>query len=406
MTAKHAEHSIYELLDITPDASPALAHEMYWRKLQPYIAHPERSDQPAEDHTETIEALNQALAIVLDERLRAEYDAAHPDEVRHQAKVAAQPRSQRRGVITVIGITTIAALLLFGTFGPVAALVPLPFAFFALTFLQIRAAEIADEPAFATLHLRGTASQEQIEIAYRVRAQQILLRIRRDPRVISELDELDKAYIRAMTVVLGDRSESGTGKAPSTARVSRVTASALRVMQGPLERAGRLALRSAQDIRSVTQREMAARTYSTPSTEAEEQEIDLQHRLSAGLKSGAEHIALAAPPASVIPAIEADREGITAYLLLESAMGTRRVQLGEKPVSIGTSPACDLALPEQEGIEPEHVLVWQHGTRIVLHADLNATCLVNESPVTWALLEDGDRLQVGTYTLRVSVDAA
>jgi predicted component of type VI protein secretion system len=138
----------------------------------------------------------------------------------------------------------------------------------------------------------------------------------------------------------------------------------------------------------------------------EDPDIDLQQRLSAGLKSGAEHIALAAPPASVIPKIEADREGITAYLLLESAMGTRRVQLGEKPVSIGTSPACDLALPEQEGIEPEHVLVWQHGTRIVLHSDLNATCLVNENPVTWAMLEDGDRLQVGTYTLRVSMDAA
>ena len=56
-------------------------------------------------------------------------------------------------------------------------------------------------------------------------------------------------------------------------------------------------------------------------------------------------------------------------------MGTRRLPMGDKPVSIGSSPSCDVVLPEREDVALEHALVWQHGTRVILHAGLSADLL-------------------------------
>ena len=134
-------------------------------------------------------------------------------------------------------------------------------------------------------------------------------------------------------------------------------------------------------------------------------EIDLQQRLTAGLKSNAAQIARAAPPLAA-EAEPAAAPATMAYLLLESAMGTRRLPMGDKPVSIGSSPSCDVVLPEREDVALEHALVWQHGSRVILHAGLSAICYVNGAAVTWGLLDDGDELRNGGYTLRVSVPAA
>jgi hypothetical protein len=202
-----------------------------------------------------------------------------------------------------------------------------------------------------------------------------------------------------------------------------------------LVRAGSSALRGANEMRSAAEREIAARanalsvpgpslsvgaptapagtTSAGPSAEAPATngvgpEIDLQQRLSAGLKSNAAQVALAAPPLQPVASeVEpAAAPAAVAYLLLESAMGTRRLPMGDKPVSIGSSPNCDVVLPEREDVALEHALVWQHGSRVILHAGLSAVCYVNDNPVTWGLLDDGDELKIGGYTLKVSVPSA
>ena len=58
-------------------------------------------------------------------------------------------------------------------------------------------------------------------------------------------------------------------------------------------------------------------------------------------------------------------------------------------------------------MSPEHALIWRHQDAIVLHVtDHSAACLVNERPMTWATLEAGDEVRMGTFKMRIEVDAA
>ncbi len=451
MVVGNAE-DIYELLEISPDASGTLAREMYWEKMRPLTTGGTRN-------TYAIESLNRALAIILDEELRREYDSSRPNkrereaaEAREsEAAVEADPvtgapvaRSKNHWSDPVVaGLTLLASFVVWQSFGLVPGLLMLPVGLMAAVMARSMLDRTPPHPAYAVLHLRSGATREHIEIAYRVRAQQILLQVRYNPKAISELDELDAAYVNAMTIVYRADAEAtrrvvpGISPASPVGRwVASMTAAALEMVYALLVRAGSSALRGANEMRSSAEREIAVRAQALRVPEepaastsasmsatasasmaptappaasapqpAPHSEIDLQQRLSAGLKSNAAQVARAAPP------LAAENEPATAplpmaYLLLESAMGTRRLPMGDKPVSIGSSPSCDVVLPEREDVALEHALVWQHGSRVILHAGLSAVCFVNGAPVTWGLLDDGDELQIGGYTLRVSMPAA
>lgn len=444
MVVGNAE-DIYELLDISPDASGTLAREMYWEKMRPLT-------QGGGRNAYAIESLNRALAIILDDKLRAEYDASRPNKREREAEEAQQFKekavaSKESGGGTrevanalIAGAALLMTFVVWRSFGAAAGIAMVPISL--LTVLVVRA--VLDRPqahpAYTVLHLRRGASREHIEIAYRVRAQQILLQVRYNPKAISELDELDRAYVSAMTLAyradteMPRRMVPGINPASPIGRwVARLAAAGLELVYSVLVRAGSSALRGANEMRSAAEREIAARTNalsqpppapmftpnmaggprdgaspatppSAPVATLPLGEIDLQQRLRAGLKSNAAQIARAAPPLAS-ETEPATAPAAVAYLLLESAMGTRRLPMGDKPVSIGSSPSCDVVLPEREDVALEHALVWQHGSRVILHAGLSAICYVNGSPVTWGLLDDGDELKIGGYTLRVSVPA-
>lgn len=71
--------SLYDLLGVSPDASPDALHRAYWaraRRLHPDAAGPEAGDEQA------MRELNEAWAVLRDPARRADYDATlEPDDL-------------------------------------------------------------------------------------------------------------------------------------------------------------------------------------------------------------------------------------------------------------------------------------------------------------------------------------
>lgn len=84
--------------------------------------------------------------------------------------------------------------------------------------------------------------------------------------------------------------------------------------------------------------------------------------------------------------------------------------IGSIPISIGTDPFCDIAVPAANSTG-KHILarIWLQDERFMFHGlAAGPTVLVNGQGLEWAVLEDGDTLQVGDAVLhfqRISSDA-
>lgn len=69
---------------------------------------------------------------------------------------------------------------------------------------------------------------------------------------------------------------------------------------------------------------------------------------------------------------------------------------------IGRDPDCALHI-DSLAIEPQHVRLTLHDRHLTLHA-LGGNVLVNHKPVTEQALQDGDQIQIGKHTVRLSAD--
>jgi len=74
--------------------------------------------------------------------------------------------------------------------------------------------------------------------------------------------------------------------------------------------------------------------------------------------------------------------------------------LGEEPVTVGFTGDCTICLPDSGGQVGARLRVWRREGRYMLHnlSRLGAAT-VGGKPVTWAVLEDGDEIQVGSCRL-------
>ncbi len=72
------------------------------------------------------------------------------------------------------------------------------------------------------------------------------------------------------------------------------------------------------------------------------------------------------------------------------------------PLTLGGSDSCDIKLA---GLAPQQVRLLYHGGQFALHALSGnpATC-VQGTPVSWALLRDGDPVEVGPYRMSLSIN--
>ena len=99
---------------------------------------------------------------------------------------------------------------------------------------------------------------------------------------------------------------------------------------------------------------------------------------------------------------ERDPASPVARLVAENGMSWA---IGTEALSIGSDPTCDITAGDGTA-DAEHVMarIWARGKQVVLHALApEPSVLVNGQRVTWAILEDGDAVQVCGMMLRFKV---
>lgn len=85
-----------------------------------------------------------------------------------------------------------------------------------------------------------------------------------------------------------------------------------------------------------------------------------------------------------------------AWLELAGLHKGERFLLSDEPLTVGFSPDCAVRLPEGRSSRWERLRVWRRDGRYMLHnLSRLGSVSVGGRPVTWAVLEDGDRIEVG-----------
>lgn len=438
---------IYRLLGVTSDVTPGLARQMYWTRVERYQQAQQNGDP---DAARSIEELNEALAIILDDRRRAQYDREHRRSLTSSAETSARfdrARRTRAGAVLVLMLATVGATLVAAwQYTPlvVAVVVSIGLLTVIAAVSWPRRDAIGGQSAFTLLGLTEEASQRDVDVAYETMAQELLSRVKHDPGAIGRLELLDRAYLRAARLVA---ERAGQASAIERGRVGRlgtfVARLLVRVLGWLVSALGALALTLLKWLGNVLLRLLGATGRRVRATsvrgarrtaeqlsllsrhitgEEEEElptiEIDVDRRVASGLRHVAQRAAFASVPPPLAPEKErstvqpataepVDEDLIEAYLVLEASAGERRVPIGSAPLRIGSSDECDLALPADFGVAPEHVLVWQRNGALLLHVidPSGGTCLVDDRPMTWATLEHGDTIRLGEAKFRVEVPA-
>ena len=436
---------IYALLGVTSDVTPGLARQMYWIRVERYQQAQQGGDA---DAPRKIEELNEALAIILDDRRRAQYDREHRRTRTSATETAARfdrARRTRAGAVLALMLITVGgALFAAWQYTPivVAGVVSIGLLTVITAVSWPRRDAIGGRSAFTLLGLTEEATQRDVDIAYETLAQELLSRVKYDPGAIGRLELLDRAYLRAARLVEERSGEAGTVERGRMARFASFLGRWLLRMLGVLVVAlgvlaltvlkwlGNLVVRllgttgrrvRATSVRGARRTAEQLSLLSRHITGEEEEdlptiEIDVDRRVASGLRHVAQRAAFGPVPSPVVvaqaeqaaEAIEpaaADDELVEAYLVLEASAGERRVPIRSAPLRIGSSDECDLALPADLGVAPEHVLVWQRAGALLLHViDPGAgNCLVDDRPMTWATLEHGDTIRLGEARFRVEV---
>lgn len=115
-----------------------------------------------------------------------------------------------------------------------------------------------------------------------------------------------------------------------------------------------------------------------------------------GMNPGADPSMPSAPKSLVLPRAV---QGAHSQLVAEDGEAWA---VGERALSIGTDPTCDIVTrlvpPDSPRVTAR---VWRQDERVMLHVlEEDPPVLVNSIPTIWALLEDGDTLQIDGMTLR------
>jgi hypothetical protein len=441
---------IYAILGVTSDVTPGLARQIYWLGVERLQEAQQNGDPMA---AAALDDLNAALTIVLDDRRRAQYDREHR-QTRAMAPVSRFDRARRirAGTVVALMLLTIGgALLAAWQFTPVAVA-----GVVTAGLLAVIAAvswphreSVGGRSPFTLLGLTEDASQRHVDVAYETIVQELLSRVKYDPGAIRRLELLDQAYLRAVRMLAERAGTAVPLRQRRTARLlhglGRGALAVFGLVAGLLGSLALIVLRwlgamlvrilgdtgqrvrttSARGVRrTAEQLSVLSRHIGREEDEIPTIEIDFDRRLTSGLRNVAQRAVAGAvpPPFAPLPPLPGDADDavpstprpepeedlIEAFLVVEAAAGERRVPIVSAPLRIGSSDDCDLALPADLGLAPEHLLVWQRSGALLLHVidPSGATCLVDDRPMTWATLEHGDSIRIGNARFRVEVRAA
>ncbi len=447
----------YAALGVDLDASLALMQEMYWTRVTRLV----EADRAGDPRARTqIEALNAALALLRSPDRKAAYDAEH---VRAGAGTSvsdtpAQSTSRRWVLPGALLVALVVSVVLGAAFGAASAAVVLTGAgaVALATRVYSRRQQRHERDAIALLQLAPGASRVEIDLAYDTLTESVLARIRHDDNVIARLESLDHAYLLAVGALDPERSPAAPhasrsawtslwGAALWMPRMARRGAGSLRgalpsaaQRMGLLQQTGRRSSRRLERSVSSSARRLAiaGRAAASVATHASRRAMRLARtplsglaRWGGGLGTRTRYDSPFPLPRRAAPSdlgLDVDRRigggpilpglvgGVTTddgdsgdspgfSLVLQSAAGMRTIPIGVRPLRIGSASTCDLVLPAQEDIAPEHVFVWQREDDVILHVvGAGAQCTVNGVSVTWARLDDGDAVEIGSSKLRVA----
>jgi uncharacterized protein YegL len=98
---------------------------------------------------------------------------------------------------------------------------------------------------------------------------------------------------------------------------------------------------------------------------------------------------------------------IAQLALLSGATETKRYPVGEAPATIGSAPDCTIRLSDGKVSSHERVRIWRREGKFMLHSlSRRGRVTVGGRPVTWAVLEDGDEIEIGPHRLRFRLQPA
>jgi curved DNA-binding protein CbpA len=78
-------------------------------------------------------------------------------------------------------------------------------------------------------------------------------------------------------------------------------------------------------------------------------------------------------------------------------------ELRDEPIMLGADEACSLRLADDDGrVSAGHALIWRRqGKFMICQASAGQPCiLIGGRAVPWAVLEDGDRIEIGEHVIR------
>jgi hypothetical protein len=109
----------------------------------------------------------------------------------------------------------------------------------------------------------------------------------------------------------------------------------------------------------------------------------------------------ASPVAPTVEEPEAAAPAVAELLVLNGASETKRYPLSAAPATIGFRPDCTILLGQGGPMGEERVRVWRREGKFMLHRlSRRGRVAVGGRPVTWAVLEDGDEIEIGPCRLR------
>ncbi len=100
--------------------------------------------------------------------------------------------------------------------------------------------------------------------------------------------------------------------------------------------------------------------------------------------------------------------GIRGYLVsLTGERAGARIDLGERPIALGSDPRCEVVLDRSADVAARHATVWIKNGKIMLRnlAGGGRSTSVGGRPVDWVILDDGDEFAIGPHRYRAELMA-
>jgi predicted component of type VI protein secretion system len=132
-----------------------------------------------------------------------------------------------------------------------------------------------------------------------------------------------------------------------------------------------------------------------------------RRQAEAGLEQRVQSLAPPDTPPVPAPATEESvaADVVAELLVVNEAAGAGRYQLTGAPATIGFTPDCTIVLGHDDHLTgEERVRIWRREGKFMLHRlSRRGRVAVGGRPVAWAVLEDGDEIEVGPWRLRFSL---